>query len=367
MGSLMPLNFKLERIEIDKIEWPEIRVPSVLEAQERLILKQSIKELGLLHPIIVCKDKDGKYIGVAGYNRYLAARADGIQQIEARVYEPCDESLNLMIMLAENAGRGKVSDYDMLKAIAKLNQGYKIPVSKISEITGLSGSTISKLIRVYQKSLPLVHELMQAGKLTVWHALELLRLPDARSQYEYATMAAEYGWSVRELRETITRYLEQLRLEEEYANQADTASVVTGATYPEDIHEQQPEDLTQTQPETPHPQEATPQTQEETQTVIPETPQQPMGIPTQPQEEQETQQPANLPTCALCGKPITQIPITVQAHKQCLITAAITLKQLANILGKQPDKLTAQDAMTLQQLAELALKYVEEHPEEFKE
>ncbi len=363
----MPLNFRLERIDIDKIEWPEIRIPSNLEAQEKLILKQSIKELGLLHPIIVCKDKEGRYVGVAGYNRYLAARADGIEKIEARVYEPCDESLNLMIMLAENAGRGKVSDYDMLKAIAKLNQGYKIPVSKISEITGLSVSTISKLIRVYQKSLPLVHELMQAGKLTVWHALELLRLPDARSQYEYATMAAEYGWSVRELRETITRYLDQLRIEEECATMKDTASVYPGTTTPKDLHEMQTEDLTQTTTASAANEMGATEQHDEAPTTSPEAPQPQMGILQEAQGEQETLQAQNLPTCAICGKPITHTPITVQAHKQCLITAAIALKQLATILGKQPDKLTAQDAASLRELAELALKYIQEHPEEFKQ
>jgi len=363
----MVIEFHTVKVPIDAIEWEEVRVPSNLEAQERLILKQSIKEIGLLHPIIACRDKEGKIIGVAGYNRWLALRANGVTEVEVRLYEPCDEGTNLLIQIAENAGRGRVSDYDMLVAIAKLNQGKKLPLSKLSEITGLSVSTLSKLIRVYQKSLPIVHEYMKAGKLTVWHALELLRLPDARSQYEYATMAADYGWSVRELRETITRYLDSIRIEEEEEEHADTALTPQGATMPEDIHEPSKEDLTQTPTETPIPEGQETHAQEEQQQQQP-----PKALEEQPQPEETPKEPEETPqqstiTCPLCGKPIHDTPITLQTHKQCLITAAILLKQYAQILGKQPNKLTPQDALMLQELANLALKHIQEHPEQYKQ
>jgi len=362
----MVIEFRTVKVPIDAIEWEEVRVPSNLEAQERLILKQSIKEIGLLHPIIACRDKEGRIIGVAGYNRWLALRANGVTEVEVRLYEPCDEGTNLLIQIAENAGRGRVSDYDMLVAIAKLNQGKKLPLSKLSEITGLSVSTLSKLIRVYQKSLPIVHEYMKAGKLTVWHALELLRLPDARSQYEYATMAADYGWSVRELRETITRYLDSLRIEEEEEEQADTALTQPVTTTLEDIHELETEDLTQTTPETPQNEEQ--ETRKEEQPTQPQQQQaleEHQAIQEEQEEEQETPQQPPI-TCPLCGKPITGTPITVQTHKQCLITATIALKQLANILAKQPNKLTPQDALMINELAELAMKHIQEHPEQYQ-
>ena len=116
------LQFKRVKVKIDEIKWPEKRLFSQLEPVEKGILKQSIKEIGLLHDIICCRDKDGTIKGVAGYNRWETLKQLGHSEIEVKLFEPCDQRLEYIIQLAENVGRGKPNQYMLLKALTTLVQ-----------------------------------------------------------------------------------------------------------------------------------------------------------------------------------------------------------------------------------------------------
>ena len=354
----MRLELKRIRLELDKIEWPQERVHSELEPHERLVLKQSIREIGLLHDIIVCKDPSGKWVGVAGRNRYEALRAIGEKEVEVKYFEPCDEKTMLLVELIENAGRGKISQYEMLRVIAKLNSGYKIPLSQLSQMTGYSVSTPSKLIRVYQKAPPLVLDYIKEGKLTVWHALELLKLPTPRDIYEFTRMAVEYNWSIPELRQAIDRYLENLRLTpEEYIQQYAKPSEVQILTSPPSEPAQE---------ETVSPSEETVLSEQAITTVSPPPPADlsPEADQTETADEAETVSeahtvlPQNLPRCAICGRPIRGTPITVTLDKQCFKNAILALKKISEASGKPIHRLTLEDILFLDQVFQWANEYL---------
>ena len=380
----MRLTYVERIVDLDRIEWPEERAGSVLEPQEYSVLKQTIHTLGLLHDIIVM-ECGRRIVGVAGFNRWRALREKGVKQYKVRVI-PCDEKLAIMVELAENAGRGRPDQWGLLQRIKQLVIGYKVPLEEVAQITGYSVSTLNKMLRVLNKSPPKVLEYIRAGRLTVWHALELLRLKDPVDMLEYAELAAKYGWSVRELRESIDRYL-QLRAER-YEELNSTPVEPQPEPRPEPEPEPEPTPVPEPEllgvtPATPQQPQAEPQPQEPEQQPI-QQPEQQAEQPSQPQPGQEQpqantvslpystvslpqQQPEQQPqayTCALCGRQIRGQAIPLHAHRQCLINAALALRKIAEYMDKPVHKLQPADIATLDQITELALQALEQQEQQ---
>ena len=352
------LDYSEEEVELSKIRWAEERAGAKLEPQEYLVLKQSIEQLGLLHPIIVAKCEDG-YHGVSGYHRWKAMMEKGIEKAKVRVIQ-CDQKNMILVEIIENYGRGRGDDWGLLKRLAELMEKHKMTLQEISQITGYSVSTLSKMMRVYKKSPPKILELIKEGKLGIWHALELLRLKDPITMIEYADMCARYRWSVRELRETIDRYLETRELYYQELLQDTGQEQETPFTEPQYMEPQttQQEPYTQEyiEPQPNNTQDHASETvQAETQNTFTETQDQ-----QETQEENTTTNQGEPPKCFFCNKPIKGIPITITTDKNCLIIASVLLRKLSEYMDKPIHRLKPADTAILDQITEMALKYLEQ-------
>jgi len=158
-------------------------------------LASSIKEYGVIQPIIVTKQNDYYQI-VAGERRWRASKKAGLAEIPAIVRE-YDKQKNSEIALIENIQRQDLNPIEKAMAIRELLDTYDLTQQKLADKLGISRSGLANTVRILNLS-PKVIDLAKEGKLTEGHCKALLAVEDEEKQYQAAIHMIESGDSVRE-------------------------------------------------------------------------------------------------------------------------------------------------------------------------
>ena len=183
-------------LNITEVE-PMLNQPRKIFDKDKLQeLTDSIKEHGVIQPILVVKNKNG-YSIVAGERRWRAAKSAGLEKIPAIVKDYTDEKKK-QVALIENIQREDLNVVEVAQAIKELMdiEGYNS--TDVSKITGKSVSTISNITRL----LKLPEEIQQMvldGKLVEGHARALLAIEDEKKQLEIAHKIVEKKLTVRDV------------------------------------------------------------------------------------------------------------------------------------------------------------------------
>ncbi len=188
-------NKNLKTLKITEVE-PNREQPRKNFNQEALEeLSESIKEYGVIQPIVVSKE-DGYYAIVAGERRWRAAKLAGLGEIPAIIRES-DEQTNREISLIENIQREDLNPYEKALGIRSLMDKYGMTQEEVSKKIGKSRSSVSNTVRVLYLT-PDVLELVKQGKLSEGHCKALAGISDPKRQYEAAIRMIEKGESVRQ-------------------------------------------------------------------------------------------------------------------------------------------------------------------------
>ncbi len=108
----------VRRIEIDKILMPEFNDRTGIDNKKIIELAESIKENGLIQPIILMENSDGSYTKIAGRRRILATQLNGEKKIEAIIKrEQIDSNKFNLLVLHENTQREDLSSYDKVRSV----------------------------------------------------------------------------------------------------------------------------------------------------------------------------------------------------------------------------------------------------------
>lgn len=161
-------------------------------------LAQSIKNHGILQPILVRKLLSGKFEIIAGERRWRAAQLAGLHEVPALVKD-FEEKHAAEIALIENVQREDLNPVEEGRAYLKLIQDYGYTQQQVSERVGKDRATIANLIRIL--SLPAgALALVISGELSLGHAKVLLVLgEDPIEQLRLAKLAVEKKMSVRQI------------------------------------------------------------------------------------------------------------------------------------------------------------------------
>ena len=185
----------LKNLKITEVE-PNREQPRKTFNQESLEeLAESIKEYGVIQPIVVSK-QEGYYAIVAGERRWRAAKIAGLNEIPAIIRED-DDQINREIALIENIQREDLNPYEKALGIRQLMDKYGMTQEQVSKKIGKSRSSISNTVRILFLA-PDVLELVKQGKLTEGHCKALAGIDDPQRQYEVALRMIERGESVRQ-------------------------------------------------------------------------------------------------------------------------------------------------------------------------
>ena len=178
-----------------------------------LELADSIKQFGVLQPLLVRKNKD-YYEIIAGERRWRAAKQAGVKEVPVIVKEYTEQEI-VEIGLIENIQREDLNPYEKALGIRNLMDKYGLTQEEVSKRIGKSRSAVSNTVRILNLA-PDVLELVKEGKLSEGHCKALAAITDQKRQYEMAIRMIERGESVRQAEQKNLRAKKEKYLDPKY-------------------------------------------------------------------------------------------------------------------------------------------------------
>ena len=158
-------------------------------------LADSVREQGVLQPVLLRPRKGGTYELVAGERRWRAARLAGLERVPALVQER-DDATTLEVALVENMAREDLNPVEEARAVAALVEELGLTREEVGRRVGRSRVAVSNLLRLLDlpdEALALVED----GSLTEGHGRALLLADDHADRRSIARAAVQGGWSGR--------------------------------------------------------------------------------------------------------------------------------------------------------------------------
>ncbi|MFD3734673.1 ParB/RepB/Spo0J family partition protein [Streptomyces sp. NPDC058632] len=197
-----PLGAHFAEIPIESIK-PNPRQPRAVFDEDALAeLVTSIKEVGLLQPVVVRQVGPAHYELIMGERRWRACRLAGLEAIPAIVRATEDEKL-LLDALLENLHRAQLNPLEEAAAYDQLLKDFHCTHDQLADRIGRSRPQVSNTLRLLKLS-PRVQSRVAAGVLSAGHARALLSVEDSEEQDRLAHRIVAEGLSVRAVEEIVT-------------------------------------------------------------------------------------------------------------------------------------------------------------------
>ncbi|MFJ6739219.1 ParB/RepB/Spo0J family partition protein [Streptomyces sp. NPDC091279] len=197
-----PMGAHFAELPLDSIT-PNPRQPREVfddDALQELIT--SIKEVGLLQPVVVRQAGPARYELIMGERRWRACREAGLEAIPAIVRATDDEKL-LLDALLENLHRAQLNPLEEAAAYDQLLRDFNCTHDQLADRIGRSRPQVSNTLRLLKLS-PSVQRRVAAGVLSAGHARALLSVDDSEEQDRLAHRIVAEGLSVRAVEEIVT-------------------------------------------------------------------------------------------------------------------------------------------------------------------
>ncbi len=209
-----PQNESVFQIEVDKIK-PNPHQPRRQFDEEALKeLALSIREFGVLQPLVVCKiesENEGgtlvEYELIAGERRLLASKIAGLQTVPVIVRRPSIEREKLELAIIENIQRADLNPLEVARAFAKLQDEFRLTQREIAAKLGKSREVIANSVRLL--NLPSeIQEAIANGKINESHARLLLTVENIINQRRLFEDILKDNLTVREVKSRVRRIKE---------------------------------------------------------------------------------------------------------------------------------------------------------------
>jgi ParB family chromosome partitioning protein len=195
LGEPAPANSGLSEVALERID-PNPQQPRRIFAPDALAdLERSIRELGVLVPIIV-RARGDRFELIAGERRLRAAKAAGLRRIPAMVRDVDDER-SLEYAVVENLQRENLDPIEEAMGFSHLIRDYQFTQERLATRLGKSRPTIANALRLLDLTDE-IKAMVQRSDISAGHARALLTLPEDRRLF-LAHKAANEGLSVREI------------------------------------------------------------------------------------------------------------------------------------------------------------------------
>ncbi len=186
----------VQRIPVDQIVPNRYQPRHTFLQQELAELTASIKESGVIQPIMVRRKGDGVYELIAGERRWRASKDAGLAIIPA-VIKNCTDQEALLLALVENLQREDLNPMETARAYSRMMKEFGLTQEAVANKVGRDRSSVANFIRLTHLH-PDLQLLVEEGTLSTGHAKALLSLSTPEAQLRIARVVAETGLSVRE-------------------------------------------------------------------------------------------------------------------------------------------------------------------------
>lgn len=191
----------INKIDISKISPNKQQPRKNFEEKEIQQLSNSIKNQGLIQPIVVREIDNNAYEIIAGERRWRACQLAGLHSVNCVVMNIAEENV-YELALIENIQRENLNVVEEAKAYKKLIQLNGLKNEELAKKLGKSSSHISNLIRILDLDLE-IHQMIIQGKISMGHARALIGVPNA---VEKAKEIFEKKLSVRDVEKSTSKY-----------------------------------------------------------------------------------------------------------------------------------------------------------------
>ena len=195
-------------ISVSKIKPNPDQPRKTFREEELAELSESIKEFGVVQPIIITPRGDDEYMIVAGERRWRASSLAGLSTVPALVREYTDFEI-LGISLIENVQRQNLNPIEEAMCYKRLTEEFEMTQEGLARHIGKSRSHISNSIRILRLD-PRVLEMISDEKITMGHAKTILSIEGSDAQFDMATKILDQGMNVRQAEGFVRRYLSQI-------------------------------------------------------------------------------------------------------------------------------------------------------------
>lgn len=205
--ALLPQNFdssllltdddRIQKVAIDKVVANAAQPRTHFDEDALGELASSIKQFGILQPLVVTPLSGGKFEIIAGERRWRASKLAGLETVPV-IVRSTKELEKLELALIENVQRVDLSPLEQAVSIERLHQQFSMSYDAIAKRLGKAGSTINNIVRLLQLP-PSAREALQEKKISEGHARCILSLKDApERQEELLWSIINEGWNVRQ-------------------------------------------------------------------------------------------------------------------------------------------------------------------------
>ncbi|MBR7186594.1 MAG: ParB/RepB/Spo0J family partition protein [Clostridia bacterium] len=167
-------------------------------------LANSIREHGVISPIVVNRNPDGTYMIIAGERRYRASIRAGLERVPV-IIKDLDEKEIQEISLIENLQREDLNPIEAAFGMKRLMEDYKLTQEVLAERLGKSRPAIANTLRLLTLADEVI-DLVRDGKLSAGHARTLVPVPK-EVQISLSRECVKNGWSVREMERAVKQQL----------------------------------------------------------------------------------------------------------------------------------------------------------------
>jgi len=197
----MPELPEVQHLRVDAIVPNRYQPRQTFSPQELAELTASLKQSGLLQPILVRRKGDGIYELISGERRWRATKDAGLETIQA-VIRNCGDEESVVLALVENLQRTDLNPMEMARAYHRMMNEFGLTQDIIAQRVGCERSSIANVVRLI--NLPSeIQQLIETNRLSMGHAKVILGLPDQSEQLRVAKLVVSKALSVRETEKLI--------------------------------------------------------------------------------------------------------------------------------------------------------------------
>jgi ParB family chromosome partitioning protein len=207
LSALIPEKMKtgerITNLKISEIMRSKFQPREDFDPQRLNELMSSIREKGVIQPILVRPTEEGRYEVIAGERRLRAAKAVGVSEIPAIIKSVTDTEL-LEISLIENIQRENLNPIEQAHAYERLMKEFGLSQEEIARAVGKDRTTITNTLRLLK--LPeFVQNCVQKQDINFGHAKALLAISSAAKQIEFCKKIVKENLSVRQVENLVFR------------------------------------------------------------------------------------------------------------------------------------------------------------------
>ncbi len=195
---------------IQEVRWEEIkpnphqpRAP--IDEATLTELVASIREHGILQPLVVKRDVDGAYVLIAGERRWRAARLAGLERVPVLIKDVAPQQM-LELALVENIQRADLNPLEEALAYKQLMDEFGLSQAEVAQRVGKSRVAVANTLRLLQAA-PVVRQALMEGRISEGHARALLGCADAAQQEALLALVLERALNVRQTEALVQKAL----------------------------------------------------------------------------------------------------------------------------------------------------------------